>query len=49
MAGRAWDLVAVGVQLPVVLTPGAAPGDLDGPLATIAATAEGVVALGACC
>ena len=26
---------AVGVTLPVVLTPGAAPGDADGPRATI--------------
>jgi probable F420-dependent oxidoreductase len=39
VARRARDLHAAGVELPVVLTPGAVPGDLDGPLATIAALA----------
>lgn len=39
VATRARDLHNVGVELPVVLTPGAVPGDVDGPLATIAALA----------
>jgi hypothetical protein len=33
------------VALPVALTPGAAPGDTAGPLATITRTAEAAVAL----
>jgi probable F420-dependent oxidoreductase len=39
VAGRARELHAVGVDLPVVLPPGAVPGDLDGPLDTLAALA----------
>ncbi|HEY1966497.1 MAG TPA: LLM class flavin-dependent oxidoreductase [Pseudonocardia sp.] len=35
VAGRAGELVAAGVALPILLTPGAEPGELDGPLATI--------------
>lgn len=39
IADRARALGAAGVELAVVLTPGAAPSDLAGPLATIAALA----------
>ncbi len=39
IADRARALGEVGVELAVVLTPGAAAGDVDGPLATIAALA----------
>jgi probable F420-dependent oxidoreductase len=40
VAGRARDLRAAGVELPVVLTPGAVPGDVEGPLTTIAGLAD---------
>lgn len=40
VAGRAADLRAAGIELPVLLTPGAVPGDLDGPLQTITRTAD---------
>lgn len=40
VAGRAAALRDAGIDLPVVLTPGAVPGDLDGPLHTIARTAS---------
>ncbi|WP_219413519.1 LLM class flavin-dependent oxidoreductase [Pseudonocardia nigra] len=40
VARRARDLNAAGVDLSVVLTPGAEPGDLDGPLATIEGLAQ---------
>lgn len=40
VAERAAALRAAGIDLPVVLTPGAVPGDLDGPLQTIARTAD---------
>jgi alkanesulfonate monooxygenase SsuD/methylene tetrahydromethanopterin reductase-like flavin-dependent oxidoreductase (luciferase family) len=40
VAARASALRDAGIALPVLLTPGAVPGDLDGPLATIARTAD---------
>lgn len=40
VARRAHELHAAGVELPVVLTPGSVPGDLAGPLATIAEAAR---------
>lgn len=39
VARRAHELHAAGIELSVVLTPGASAGDLDGPLATIAGLA----------
>lgn len=39
VARRAADLDKAGIALPVLLTPGAVPGDLDGPLQTIIRTA----------
>jgi probable F420-dependent oxidoreductase len=45
VARRARELTEAGVALPVALTPGAAPGDTAGPLATITRTAEAAVAL----
>lgn len=40
VADRAAGLRAAGIALPVLLTPGAEPGDLDGPLDTITRTAD---------
>ena len=55
VADRATAFAAAGLDLAVALTPGAAPGDLDGPLATIRRTAaasaqvERVVGPEVCC
>jgi alkanesulfonate monooxygenase SsuD/methylene tetrahydromethanopterin reductase-like flavin-dependent oxidoreductase (luciferase family) len=40
VADRARALREAGIALPVLLTPGAEPGDLEGPLQTVARTAE---------
>jgi alkanesulfonate monooxygenase SsuD/methylene tetrahydromethanopterin reductase-like flavin-dependent oxidoreductase (luciferase family) len=43
VAERAAAFGAAGIELAVALTPGAEPGDLDGPLATIRRTGEAVI------
>ena len=40
IAARVRDLHAAGIDLPIMVTTAARPGDADGPLATIAAAAE---------